>query len=130
MEKGIQMGLIGQGVELLGLIDKGANADLYAKLGSWIDTVQTLQAENEELQTKVRELTKQLEFKGRFVRVNGHTYVDGDDEEICAHCAQAEYRPFYLTKKLVGAHGLWAVCPHCGAQFGREPVRRKQAGPE
>jgi hypothetical protein len=43
------VGVIGEGVDLLKLVDKGVNADLYKQLGEWIDKVGNLQREVEEL---------------------------------------------------------------------------------
>jgi hypothetical protein len=45
------VGVIGEGVDLVELVDKGVNADLYKQLGEWIDIdkVGNLQREVEEL---------------------------------------------------------------------------------
>ena len=43
------MGVIGEGVDLLKLVDEGVNADLYKQIGEWIDKVENLQREVEEL---------------------------------------------------------------------------------
>ena len=86
------MSLIGEGMELLGLFDKAKNADLYKQLGDWIDKVRVLQIENEHLLTERKELKEQLRFKGVLERINGHTFVQGDDEEICPSCAAVTMR--------------------------------------
>ena len=78
------MGVVGDGVDLLRLVDKGAHADLYKQLGEWIDKVADLQKEKDELQSKNRRLEEQLVFKGSFRQTGTHSYVEGQEEEICS----------------------------------------------
>lgn len=108
------MSLIGDGLELLGLLDKARNAELYKQLGDYIDKVRILQIENERLQTEQRELTEQLRFKGVLERINGHTFVQGEDEEICPRCATVDKRPIHIMHILNPKSGAArAACPQC-----------------
>ena len=77
------MSLFGDGLELLKLVDKGHNAPLYLQLGEWIDKVATLQQKNDELVIENTTLRDQLRIKGAIERIGGHTFLQGDDEEIC-----------------------------------------------
>jgi rubrerythrin len=108
------MSLIGDGLELLGLIDKARNADLYKQLGDWIDKVRTLQIENDRLLTEQKEMKEQIRFKGVLERVNGHTFVQGDDEEICPRCAEADLKLVHLIP-VHSKRPPWqkAGCPSC-----------------
>ena len=112
------MSLIGDGLELLGLIDKARNADLYKQLGDWIDKVRILQIENDRLLTEQRELKEQLRFKGVLERINGHTFVQGDDEEICPRCAESELKPVHLVP-MHSKHAPFqkAACPDCKIEY-------------
>ena len=74
------MSIIGEGLEILGLIDRAKNADVYRQLGDYIDKVRTQQIENDKLHEEVRNLKEQLRFKGTVERISGHTFVEGDDE--------------------------------------------------
>ncbi len=81
------MGVISEGVDILKLVNKAQNADLYKQLGEWIDKVIELQKENEELRVERNQLREQVRFKAVLERINGHTFVQGGDEEICPSCA-------------------------------------------
>jgi phage FluMu protein Com len=108
------MSLISEGMELLGLFDKAKNADLYKQLGDWIDKVRILQIENDRLLTEQRELKEQLRFKGSLERVEGHTFVKGDDEGICPRCAEVDNRPVHLMVMHNPKRPyVTATCPAC-----------------
>ena len=85
------MSIIGEGLEILGLIDKAKNADVYRQLGDYIDKVREQQIENDKLQTEIRELKQTLRFRATVERINGHTFVEGDDEELCPRCAEDRF---------------------------------------
>ena len=86
------MSLVGDGVELLKLIDKGHNASLYKQLGEWIDKVLTLQKTVDDQATEIRLLKEQVRFKASLQRLEGHTFVDDDLHEICPRCAEVDLR--------------------------------------
>jgi hypothetical protein len=65
------MGIIGQGWELLKLVDKARSAELYKQLGEWIDKVTDLQRENETLREERDALKEQVRFKGVLERIKG-----------------------------------------------------------
>jgi hypothetical protein len=90
------MSIIGEGLEILGLIDKAKNADVYRQLGDYIDKVREQQIENDKLHSEVRDLTEKLRFKGKIQRINGHVFADGDEEEICPGCAEIYRLPIHL----------------------------------
>jgi hypothetical protein len=120
------MSLIGEGMELLGLFDKAKNADLYKQLGDWIDKVRVLQIENEHLLTERKELKEQLRFKGVLERINGHTFVQGDDEEICPSCAAVTMRAVHLEPMHSPKPPYHkATCPVCKTVYLHNvPVKR------
>ncbi len=122
------MSVIGDGFDLLKLVDKGVNAELYKQLGDWIDKVASLQKQVEALTAKNLQLEEQLRFKGAFQRIAGHTFADGDDEEICDRCAQVDFRPVRLMEMNIDGQGKRAACPQCRtARAGFGPISRKQA---
>src|SRR5690349_3979407 len=90
------MSIIGDGLEILGLIDKAKNADVYRQLGDYIDKVREQQVENDKLHTEIRDLKEQLRFKGSIERIKGRTFVQGDDEQICPRCAEVDKIPVHL----------------------------------
>jgi hypothetical protein len=106
------MSLISEGTELLGLINKGANAELYTKLGKYIDETFALYRERERLNGENRDLREQLRFKGTIVRVKGITFIDGDPDAVCGRCADVENRPVHLVRILEGT-----TCPQCKTKY-------------
>ena len=123
------MSIIGEGMELLGLFDKAKNADLYKQLGDWIDKVRILQIENDRLLTEQKELKEQLRFKSILERIKGHTFVQGDDEEICPRCAEVDRKLVHLLPMVPQKSGMpRAACPECktASHFAR-PMTRQQA---
>lgn len=123
------MGLIGDGMEILKLVNKAQNAELYKQIGEWIDKVAELQRENEKLTTERNELREKLRFKGVLQRINGHTFLEGDDEEICPRCAEVDSRPVHLIPRVPQESG-WpcAACPQCkiGSSYA-DPLTRETA---
>ena len=108
------MSLIGEGVYILKLVNKAQNADLYKEIGEWIEKVLDLQKRNDELTTERNQLREQARFKGILERVNGHTFAQGDDEEICPRCAEADSKAVHL----ISVHSKQrpyqkAGCPNC-----------------
>ncbi len=123
------MGLIGEGMDLLKLANKAQNADLYRELVGWVDKVGELQKQNEELTTERNQLRDQVRFKGVMERINGHVFVQGDDEEICPRCAEVERLPVHLVSLLTERRGMRTSCPSCRLELpSRYP--RKKSEPE
>lgn len=119
------MGMIGDGVEIMKLVNIGANADLYGKLAKYVDEAQELKSKVEKLEEANKELREQLRFKGTVVRVAGFAYVDGDDEPICSRCADVDNRPVHVTIQRHEKMGFLAMCPQCKAQSRRYVLRSK-----
>ena len=112
------MTLIGEGVDILKLVNKAQNADLYKQIGEWIEKVLDLQKKNEELTAERNELREQLRFKGTLERIKGHTFVQGDEEEICPRCAEVDAKPVHLFP-VHSKHPPFqkAGCPACKTEF-------------
>ncbi len=122
------MSILGEGLEILGLIDKAKNADVYRQLGDYIDKVRALQLENEHLGERLREAERRLEFTGKIERIKGHVFVEGDDEELCPRCAEVDRRPVHLMVLRVPQVGSRLACPECDLQTHRHvPLKRAQA---
>ena len=123
------MSVIGDGINLLKLVDKGRNAPLYKELGEYIDKVAELKKSNDSLSDENAKLREQMRFKALIKRFNGHTFADGDDEEICSRCAEVDLRLVHLQDMNVDGHGRRAACPQCktpGSGMG-PPLRRDRA---
>jgi hypothetical protein len=122
------MSIIGEGLEILGLIDKAKNADVYRQLGDYIDKVRALQLENERITDRLKETERQLVFSGRIERIKSHVFVEGDDEEICPRCAEVDHRPVHLMILRIPQIGARLGCPQCNLQTHRHyPLKRGEA---
>jgi len=121
------MSLIGEGMEILSLVNKAQNADLYKDLGSWIEKVLSLQLQVDELTAERNNLREQLRFKGTLERINRHAFVQGDDEEICPRCADVDRRPVHLVARWwMGM--MQSVCPQCKLELSEPPQSRQGPG--
>jgi hypothetical protein len=62
-------------------------------------------------------------------RIAGHSYVDGDDEEICSRCAEVDARVVHLLDMNIDGRGMKATCPQCKTAKGGlgPPVRGQKA---
>ena len=122
------MGIIGEGMEILGLIDKARNADVYRQLGDYVDKVRALQLENHHLAEKLQEAERQLVFNGKIERIKGHVFIEGDDEEICPRCAEVDRRPVHLMILRIPQVGARLACPECDLLTHRHvPLKRAEA---
>jgi hypothetical protein len=112
------MSLIGEGMEILNLINKAQNAELYKQIGEWIDKVEKLQLRVDQLSDENKVLKEEVRFKGILERINGHTFLQGDDDEICPGCAEANSKPIHLIphhSKHAPFQKAW--CPKCQTEF-------------
>ena len=117
------MSLFGDGLELLKLVDKGRNSPLYLELGKWIDKVGELQKENATLNEENARFREQIRFRGLMERIRGHVFVEGDDEERCPRCAEADLKLIHLVP-IHSKHAPYqkAACPSC--KIGLLPISR------
>jgi hypothetical protein len=126
---GSQVSVIGEGVDLLRLVDKGVNAELYKQLGEWIDKVRSLQKDVDDLTATNLQLEERLRFKGNVQRIAGRTYVDGSDDEMCSRCAVVDFLAVPLLDMNIDGRGRRATCPQCKTARGdmAPPIPRRKA---
>jgi hypothetical protein len=113
------MGVIGDGLELMKLANVATNADLYEKLGKYVEKAQILQAQVELLQEENKALQEQIRIRGSLVRLRGLTYLDGDDDPICGRCAEVRSLIVHLHKPPLKS----VCCPECNMLYGHAPKR-------
>ncbi len=66
--------------------------------------------------------------KPQELRINGHTYVDEDDAEMCSHCLAVELLPVPLQDMNLDGTGRKATCPRCKMTRGNgPPISRHRA---
>ena len=112
------MGLITEGLDVLKLVNKAQNFELYEQIAKWIDKVAELQKQNEELTAERNRLRDEIVFKGVLERIEGHTFVQGDDEEICPRCAEVESILVHLqAMSSKTMPGVKSTCPNCKTAY-------------
>lgn len=122
------MSVIGEGLQILDIVDKAKNADLYKQLGDWISKVEQLQTDKDALAVKILDLSDQLRFKGKVEYIAGATFAEGLDQEICPGCADVEHKPVRMQDMNIDGRGMKATCPKCKTTIGnRPPITRQQA---
>lgn len=87
-----------------------------------------LKQENSSLAIENAQRRERLRFKRTLKRINGHTYIDGDDAEMCSRCAAVEYLAVPLQDMNLDGSGRKATCPHCRMPRGNgPPIPRKRS---
>ena len=113
------MSIIGDGIELMKLINIGANAELYGKMAKFVEEAQELKLKVEQLEEANKILREQLRFKSSLSRIGGNVFADGDDEPLCARCAEVDNRPVHILKRPMRN----PICPHCKTEYSFAPHR-------
>ena len=141
-------GAIDAARKAVGLAQSLNNNDLKLQVGDVLDSIldlklrvldldeerrtlkADLQKENDKYERQIAELQEQLRFKGTVYRHAGHTFVEGDDEEICSRCAEVDRRSVHLMTMNLNGKGLRPTCPECKtARHGLNPAKRSQLPP-
>jgi hypothetical protein len=120
------MSLIGDGVDVLKLVNKGANADLYEKLGKFIDRANDLQAKVEELEETNKELNNRLRVNGSLFHVYGVLFIQDDPYPLCSKCYEADRLLIHLN---ITEHYV-PTCPNCKTYYGKADLRDALRGPK
>jgi hypothetical protein len=84
-------------------------------------TVASLKRENDTLNNENASLREQLRFRAAITRINGHTYIDGDDAEMCANCLAVRSVAVPLQDMNLDRQGRKATCPNCKMPRGNGP---------
>jgi hypothetical protein len=84
-------------------------------------SVASLKRENETLSSENASLREQLRFRAVITRINGHTYIDGDDAEMCANCLAVRSMAVPLQDMNLDRQGRKATCPNCKMPRGNGP---------
>lgn len=93
-----------------------------------VNEISALQQQNSSLSADIARLREELTFKGKIHRINGHTYVDGDDAEMCSRCAAVEFLAVPLQDMNLDGRGRRATCPQCKMPRGNgPPIPRKRS---
>jgi hypothetical protein len=86
------MEIIDDAKELVGLVQKVGDRDLYRKIVSLEDEIIKTTRENRQLGAKVEELESALKLKGELKRRNQFYSLDGDNKTVVKEPKQIVYR--------------------------------------
>jgi TIR domain len=89
----------------------------------------TSRRQDESLTAEDEQFREQLKFRKSLQRIASHTFIEGDDEEICSRCAEVDCKAVHLLDMNIDGRGKKATCPQCkSARAGMGwPIRRAQA---
>ena len=93
-------------------------------------SVASLKRENDTLNNENASLREQLRFRAAITRINGHTYIDGDDAEMCANCLAVRSVAVPLQDMNLDRQGRKATCPNCKMPRGNGPPIPRQRAEE
>jgi len=86
------------------------------------------ETENRSLAATMEQFETNLKLKNSVVRIHGHSYVEGDNEEICSRCAEVDFRIVHLLDMNIDGRGMRATCPQCKSPRGNgPPIPRERA---
>lgn len=123
------MGFITDGLEIVKLLNMGANAEVHEKLGKYIEHASELQAKVEQLEEANRELTERLRIKGSLYHVHGVLFIQDDPYPLCSKCYEVSKVLVHLRLPTED-YETSGRCPNCTNYYPRADHRDKIAGPE
>ena len=86
------MGIIEDTTELVGLIKKVGDADLYRRIVKLEGEVIDLTRANRGANERIRELEQALKFKGELKFKDGYYWAEGGDGPYCVGCWDSKKR--------------------------------------
>jgi hypothetical protein len=122
------MGIVGDGLEIMKLLNMGANADVHEKLGKFIDRANDLQAKVEQLEQTNKELTEKLRIKDGLYQIWGVLFMEGDPYPLCSKCYEVEKKLVHVELPEDRDYAN-PRCQNCSTYHPKADLRDKLNGP-
>ena len=103
------------------LADETPRTRAISNISSDAPKMAALQQDNTALVAENAQLREQLRLRETIKRINQHTYIDGDDAEMCARCLAAQSLAIPLQDMNLDGRGMKATCPQCKMPRGNGP---------
>ena len=109
------MSIISSGKEIIDLIQKAGDMDLYRKMVDLQGELVKLAGTNVELSKKNADLEKQLALKQTMEWSGDYYWIKDDPTPFCPRCFDHDHKAIHLahTREM---RKPWA-CPHCKSVF-------------
>jgi len=111
------MGVIEDATELVGLIKKVGDADLYRRIVKLEGEVIELTRANRNADEKITELERALKFSKEMRIKDGLYWAEGDESPFCTACWDARRLAIRLKRLPFLEKGHRFQCPHCQALY-------------
>jgi hypothetical protein len=111
------MGIIDNTKELVGLVQKVGDRDLYRKIVSLEDEVIAITRDNRQLKAKVEELEQALKLKGELGRRDQFYWLEGDETPFCPKCWETENRTVHLYRTVDSEVETCWDCLKCALKY-------------
>jgi hypothetical protein len=101
--------------DVLSIVDKAANHDLYIKLVDLTDRIVALSDENNQLKDEKKSLSDLLKLRAEVMYEHPFCFVGEDSVPHCSRCWEADQITVHLygPHHLKGSPGTGMSCPKC-----------------
>jgi hypothetical protein len=107
------MGVIDDATELVGLIKKVGDADLYRRIVKLEGEVIELTRSNRNSEEKIVEMERALKFSKELTFKAPFYWLDGDNNPYCAGCWDSKHLAIHVTDSWDPVRYSHKECPAC-----------------
>ena len=122
------MGAIDNVKEIVKIVGKLDNIDLYRKILDLQSEVMALTQANQELTGKVRELDEKLLQVDKMTFRFPFYYAEGDDVPYCPRCWEGNKKAIHYPEPLIGEFGPIYTCLECKSRIVHPRAHRQENG--
>ena len=107
------MGILENMKEVADLVKKVGDVELYRRIVELEGEVIDLTRSNRELEERIAELGKALEFKQKLIFHDGFYWIDGEKDPFCPGCWESKHLAVHVVFSRVKDMGSSFLCPSC-----------------
>jgi hypothetical protein len=111
------MGILDEMKEVVDLIRKVGDADLYRKISKLEGEVIDLTRDKRRGEERIEELERTLKFSKELVLKDGFYWVEGDSAGFCTACWDAKRLAVHVKRLPLPVESCRYQCPHCKALY-------------
>ena len=113
------MGILDEMKEVVDLIRKVGDADLYRKIAKLEGEVIDLTRDKRRAEEEVEELQRALKFTKELVLKDGLYWLQGDAVPFCTRCFDAEKKAIRIKRLALQEKGHRLQCPNCQTLYSQ-----------
>jgi hypothetical protein len=119
------MGVIEDATELVGLIKRVGDADLYRRIVKLEGEVIDLTRDKRLAQERIAELERTLKFRDELEFREPFFWAKGDTVPYCPRCWEEKRIAVHITYSHKNSYGEYWDCKSCGANFQTRGLSNK-----